>query len=123
MGGEPRDRSSADIAGAEELIRECKRLCEESARYRTESIRARIMAARALCEVAETRLQWGSRVETETILAKLHRRVAEIDFHLREPGHIPISATGELRNLLMGLEAKLQRIEKRLNGPDPAGTA
>jgi hypothetical protein len=106
--------ASPDMPRTEDLIREHKRLSQESARFRADSIRTRILAVHAFCSVAESKLRWASPADAEDILATIRARVSEIDYHLREPEHIPAASVAALRILQAELEARIRRIEKAM---------
>jgi hypothetical protein len=103
---------SAASPRPEDLIRECKWLCDEAARMRADAIRGRIRAAHTFCSVVESK--WVSANESREILAMLRERISDIDSFLREPGHVSMASADELRKLLTHLEARIRHIEKSI---------
>jgi hypothetical protein len=102
------------MQGVEGFIRDHKRLCQESAKIRADSIRIRISSGHAFCAIAESRLRYGPWSEARTALVVIRERVSEIDFHLREPGHVSTTDANELWELLMRLEVRIQGIEESM---------
>jgi hypothetical protein len=116
------------------VIPEYRRLCQESAKIRADSIRIRILSGHTFCAVAESRLRYASWSGAQDMLAVIRERVSEIDFHLREPGHVLPADADRLRRLLIQLEERIQGIEKsmessgapaksRVDRDDSSGTA
>jgi hypothetical protein len=103
--------TSAAMASTEDLIREHKRLCQESAQFRADAIRTRIQAVHAFCSIAECKLRWASPSDAEGLLATIRKRFEEVDSHLRDPRHILPKSAHELRKMLANLEARIERIE------------
>lgn len=104
--------TSAGRAGGEELIGEHRRLCQESAKIRADAIRIRMLAAHAFCSVAESNFRWGSPNRAQTTLAMVRARIAEVEFHLQEPGHVSMVYADDLRKRLSQLKERMEDIEK-----------
>ena len=102
------------MTGWQDLIGEHRRLCQESAKIRADAIRIRILAVHAFCSVAESNFRWGSPIGAQTALAIVRERVSEIEFHLREPGHISMASADELSTRLTQLKARIEQIEKSM---------
>ena len=100
------------MAGREDQIGEHRRLRQESAKIRADAIRIRILTVHAFCSFAESYLRWGSPNGAEAALAVVRGRVSEIEFHLREPGHISMASADELSQQLIQLKARIEQIEK-----------
>ena len=95
--------------------REGERLHKQSANIRADSLRIQIMAVDAFCSVAEVQLRWYSLEEARTTAAKIRRAMSEIDFHLREPGHVSGPAAQELRDRYIKLSARVRQIENSIH--------
>jgi hypothetical protein len=100
------------MADWQESLREHRRLCERSRAIRADAIRTRILTVHAFCSVAESQIQRQSSQEARSSLEKIHHAVAEIDFHLREPGHVSSAAAHALREELTRLEIRIRHVEK-----------
>lgn len=93
---------------------ECDRLRRQSLKIRADSLGTRIMAVGAFCSVAEVQLRWYSLAEARTTAAKIRHAMSEIDFHMREPGHIVGPAAVELWDRYNKLQVKVQQIERSI---------
>ncbi len=102
------------MAGREDLIGEHRRLRQESAKIRADAIRIRILSVHAFCSVVESNLRWGSPNNAEAALAVVRGRVCEIEFHLREPGHISVASADELSQRLIQLKLRIEQIENSM---------
>jgi hypothetical protein len=103
--------TSAGRAGGEELIGEHRRLCQESAKIRADAMHIRMLAAHAFCSVAESNFRWGAPTRARTTLAVVRARIAEIEFHLQEPGHVSMAYADDLSKRLSQLKARIEGIE------------
>jgi hypothetical protein len=102
------------MANLEDVTRNNIRLRQQSEKLRAEAIRTRIQAAHAFCSVAESKLRLALPGGVENILTTVRKRIAELDFHLREPGHLSPESVGDLRRMLDQLDARKRRIEKSM---------
>jgi hypothetical protein len=101
-------------AGVRDLIGEHKQLCREAEMIRADSIRIRMLAAHAFCSVAEARFKWGSPQHARSTLDIVRTRVAELEFHLREPGHVSAMYADELWRRLNQLKERVEKIEESM---------
>lgn len=98
-------------------IREHLRLREEAARIRSDAVRTRILAVHTWCDVAKSYMQYHSVEGARITLDKVHKAIAEIDYHLRSPEHVLPSALDELWNMLQKVEVRVREIEQNLAPP------
>jgi hypothetical protein len=72
----------------------------------------RMLAAHAFCSVAESNFRWGAPTRAQTTLAMVRARIAEVEFHLQEPGQVSMVYADDLRKRLSQLKERMEDIEK-----------
>lgn len=91
---------------------------DKSQLERAEKLRARIMAAHAICAIAESDARAAKPDQARQSFLQIDQAIDEVSGRLLEPGHLSSSSALELRDLLTELQGRTRKIQSLLKPPE-----